>query len=150
MTQDFLERDPPSNSQMEGLSVYIEEILEEKLPREIYGGDPYNVIGCGGTVTTIASMVNQIDLPDITADRLNGLTVRREVIEELLSRIRHLPLSERKELTGLDKGRAGVILAGTMALIGILQFLRAEYMKVSYSDILEGILISYLQGEEHE
>jgi exopolyphosphatase/pppGpp-phosphohydrolase len=61
-----------------------------------------------------------------------------------------LPLSDRERLRGLDKGRAGVIPAGAIILIEILDFLDATDMKVSYSDILEGILISYLQGEEYE
>lgn len=148
LTQDFLEADPPADYQIEKLSAYIDGILKDGLPQKVE--DTPIVIGSGGTVTTIASMVYRIDLSDITPDRLNGLSLKRKVIEDLFARIRYLPLNERENLTGLDKGRAGVILAGAVALIRILYFLNAEDIKVSYSDILEGILISDLQGEAYE
>jgi exopolyphosphatase/guanosine-5'-triphosphate,3'-diphosphate pyrophosphatase len=148
LTQDFLEADPPADYQIEILSRHIDRVLKGGLPGN--RGDTTIVIGSGGTVTTIASMVYRIDLPDITPDRLNGLNLKRKVIEELFSRIRYLPIAERQRLRGLDKGRAGVILAGTVTLIRILYFLNTTDITVSYSDILEGIIISYLQGEAYE
>ena len=150
LTRNFLDTDPPADYQIENLSTYVDGILKRSLPKKIHGGDILTVTGSGGTVTTVASMVNEIDLSEITPDRLNGLILKREAVEECFSRLKKLPLSDRERLTGLDKGRAGVIPAGTMTLIRILYFLNAADMKVSYSDILEGILISYLQGEEYE
>ena len=43
-----------------------------------------------------------------------------------------------------------LILAGALAVIRIMYFFKAIQIVVSYSDILEGILIHYLEGEKDE
>ena len=74
--------------------------------------------------------------------------MRREQIEDLFEQLKSLTLDERLRLHGLDQGRADVIMAGTMVVIRILNYFRSVLMKVSLSDLLEGILITYLEGEE--
>ena len=56
----------------------------------------------------------------------------------------------RLRLPGLDKGRADVILAGCLTVIRILYFFKSLQLKVSMSDLLEGILVEKLEGERNE
>ena len=55
-------------------------------------------------------------------------------------------LEERLSLTGLDRGRADVILAGTLTVLCILNTFGATRMTVSLSDLLEGLLIEDAAG----
>ncbi len=56
----------------------------------------------------------------------------------------------RLKLPGLDKGRADVILAGCLTVIRILYFFKSLQLKVSLSDLLEGILIESSEGEGND
>ncbi|MFC1869539.1 hypothetical protein ACFL0H_15600 [Thermodesulfobacteriota bacterium] len=150
LTQRFLDSDPPRDDKIEALSGYTDDILEKALPRRKYDGKIAILAGSGGTVTTLAAMLKNIDIKGITPDKLNGLILERRQIEDLFDHMKSVSISERMRLPGLDRGRAGVILAGTMAVIRILYFFNCVRMTVSHSDILEGILISYLQGEQDE
>ena len=81
---------------------------------------------------------------------MNGLILQRDQIEDLFESIKTLSVTERMRLHGLEQGRAGIILAGTIAVLRILYFFRSIQMTVSLSDILEGIIIAFLQGEEDD
>jgi exopolyphosphatase/pppGpp-phosphohydrolase len=63
--------------------------------------------------------------------------------------MKELKFEERLKLRGLDKGRAGIILAGSLVVIRILHFLKAIQLTVSLSDLLEGILINHFKGENN-
>jgi exopolyphosphatase/guanosine-5'-triphosphate,3'-diphosphate pyrophosphatase len=55
--------------------------------------------------------------------------------------MKHLSVAQRAALPGLDKGRADVILAGSLAVMEILNFFHSSEMMVSLSDLLEGALL---------
>lgn len=150
LTRRFFTSDPPGEDRLEDLSIYVDEILEAAFARDTYSESSLQLVGSGGTVTTLAAMIMRIDAKEITPDRLNGRILKREHIEGLFSDMRSLNITERLKMPGLDQGRADVILAGAVAIIRIMHFFMAAQMTVSYSDILEGILINYLQGEKDE
>ena len=150
LTQEFLEGDPPEEKEIDALNEYIDGILRKSLSREIFKGGINGLVGAGGTVTTLAAMLDNIDIEDITPARITGRILKREQLEILFSKLKSMSLSRKLGLTGLDQGRAGVILAGTMVVIRILHFFNALRLTASYSDILEGILISFLKGERDE
>jgi exopolyphosphatase/guanosine-5'-triphosphate,3'-diphosphate pyrophosphatase len=87
---------------------------------------------------------------EISPDSMNGLIVEREQLDDLFARIKIMTAQERLKLPGLDRGRADVIPAGCLAAIRILHFLECARMVICLSDLLEGILIAYLQGEKDE
>lgn len=150
LTHRFLDSDHPGEDKINALSEYTDDILGKMLTRKQYDGKVSTLVGAGGTVTTLAAMLNNIDTKDITPDKLNGLILDRNRIEALFHRMKSVSISERTRLPGLDRGRAGVILAGTIAVIRILSFFDCPRMTVSHSDIIEGILVSFLQGEQDE
>jgi exopolyphosphatase/guanosine-5'-triphosphate,3'-diphosphate pyrophosphatase len=98
------------------------------------------VVGTGGTVTTLGAMSHSVSVEDITPEVINGLTLERSQIEALFDRLRNLTFEERAKLPGLDPGRAGVIVAGSLVVIRILHFFKSVQLTVSMSDLLEGIL----------
>jgi exopolyphosphatase / guanosine-5'-triphosphate,3'-diphosphate pyrophosphatase len=101
---------------------------------------PFLLIGTGGTVTTLAAMVHGIGADEIDPERMNGLILEKNRVEELFSRMSRMPLGERLQMPGLDQGRAEVILGGTLAVIEILKYFDASETMISLSDLLEGVL----------
>ena len=147
LMQAFLKGDPPSGKDTEALNRYVEEVLHRTFPGQPgeEEGDRL-VVGTGGTVTTLGAMLLSLDVGDIGPEKIHGLTITRESLQGLFARMRTLTVEERSRMKGLDRGRADVILAGSMVVTAILHFFRSPRMLVSFSDILEGILIDSLAG----
>jgi exopolyphosphatase/guanosine-5'-triphosphate,3'-diphosphate pyrophosphatase len=138
MTQRHLVSDPPKTEEIESLKEETRGLLLRAFPDEVRGC-PW--VGTGGTVTTLAAMVYGIDVKAIRPERMNGLFLHVQQLEELLDRMKHLSVAQRAALPGLDKGRADVILAGSLAVMEILNFFHSSEMMVSLSDLLEGALL---------
>ena len=81
---------------------------------------------------------------------INGRTLGIDKICNLYDRLKTLNFSDRLKIKSIDEGRAKVILAGTLAVVSIMEFLKANNLTVSYSDILEGLILSYIEGEKDE
>jgi len=145
LSQRFLRDDPPEEKQTERLETHVDDVLGAAFPRGPSTGGLMTLVGTGGTVTTLAAMVHRIDLEDIAAARFNGLTLTRAEVVSLFDQLKGMTLAERLKTPGLDPGRADVILGGAGAVIRILHCFGTQRMLVSLSDLLEGILIAFLQ-----
>jgi exopolyphosphatase/guanosine-5'-triphosphate,3'-diphosphate pyrophosphatase len=141
LTQKYLKRDPPEEKNLRKLGKHIEKTLEDAFASKFSKGEERFLVGTGGTVTTLAAMIQGIESEDIGPGNIHGLLLEREEFEGLLPRISTISLAERLKLKGLDQGRADVIVAGAMVVGGILEFFNPPGMVVSFSDILEGILV---------
>lgn len=150
LTNEFLGMDLPDEESVARMSNHVDHVLGSDLSGLKYNAEKLLLVGSGGTVTTLAAILNSIDIKEITPENINGLILKRDMVESLFLRMKTQPVNDRLGITGLDPGRAEVILAGTLAVIRILYFFKAVKMMVSFSDILEGITIAYLQGEDNE
>ena len=150
LTKKYFGSDPPGEAEIEALSRHVDQCLLDADLNVPGAQDLPLLVGTGGTVATLAVMLHGIPLADIDADRINGLLLKRRKIESLFSEIRNLDLSARLKLPGLDKGRAEVVLAGCLTVIRILYFFKSLQLKVSMSDLLEGILAESSKGEEND
>ncbi len=150
LSQKYLISDPPNKESLEALGKEVDRILG--LSFSEYGTltNEGILVGTGGTVTALAAMIYKVDAKEISPERMNGLMLEGEQLKDLFARIRIMTTGERLKLPGLDPGRADVIPAGCLAVIRILHFLKCARMLVCLSDLLEGILIAYLQGEKDE
>lgn len=149
LKQAFLKSDPPRAKQVNALSKHIDKMLGALSLEPINSGSFLLVAGTGGTVTTLAAMLNSIYLEDIAPERINGLTMTLKQLEGLFNEIKRLPYEERLKMPGLDPDRAEVILAGCIAVIRILYFFKSLQVTVSMSDLLEGVLICHEEGEKN-
>ena len=60
-----------------------------------------------------------------------------------------LAIVRRIERFGLDSGRARVIVAGAAVVARLLRHLKVSELVVSMSDLLEGAVMDFLEGEQH-
>ena len=150
LREAFLPDDPPVEGSMRALAEQVDRTLEEGLGGlGAFDAVPW-IIGTGGTATTLAAMIHGIDVAGIEPEGMSGLALERTALERLRDRLVRLPLPERMRLPGLDPARADVIPAGAMAVLRILDHFKASRMVVCLADILEGLLIDHLEGEDHE
>ena len=141
LTQRYLVSEPPGEEEMSALEQDVDDVLNRAFPEGHLEGDGL-VVGTGGTVTTLGAMLHHMDTEEISPKRMNGLTLRREQLEDLFERLKAMTFDERLKLRGLDRGRADVIPAGCAVVLRILRFFKAREMVVSLSDLLEGMVLS--------
>ena len=73
--------------------------------------------------------------------RVHKAVVSRAVLDEVCDRLRSCTLEQRKQVVGLDPGRAPVIVAGLVILQEVLDLAEARSFTVSETDILHGMIL---------
>ena len=125
LTERHLASDPPSRAQLESVAMDARAVLDAA---PMLSTRP--LIGVGGTVTTLAAVVREIDPYDnklVHGARLSRVELARA--RELLATT---PIEQRKLLPGLDPKRADVIVAGTVLVEQLAR--RAEAAELIVSD----------------
>ncbi len=151
LTQRFFIADPPEERDLASLNRHIDETL-----RRTFGDGSHepceaaSLIGTGGTVTTLAAMVHRFGLEAICPERMNGLKLEKGRIEALFANMSNMTVAQRQRLKGMDRGRAAVILAGTTIVMRVLDIFGAQTLTVSLSDLLEGLLVEYLEHQHRK
>jgi exopolyphosphatase / guanosine-5'-triphosphate,3'-diphosphate pyrophosphatase len=92
-----------------------------------------------GTATSCAAIDLELEPYDTT--KVEGHVLSRAKLDGLLERLAALPLPERREVVGLDPGRAPTIVAGVVILSRILDAFGLTEVKISDRDILWGVAI---------
>ncbi len=144
VTDGHLASDPPTGGELAGARQWVLGRLEPyfaALP-----GTPRTSIALAGTATTL-SAIHQ-GLAEYDPARVHGSVLGRADVEDLLEMLAALPLAERREVTGLHPGRAGVIVAGALVLDCVLELAGLDSTIVSEHDILYGIVLDVYTGLE--
>lgn len=98
------------------------------------------LIGTAGTATTLAAISQ--NLVDYDYRKINNHVIPSEEIEAIFARL--LPLSPEERLmhiTGLEKGREDLIVAGTILTLRTMKLFGLHSLKVSDFSLLEGVLL---------
>ncbi|MBW1689631.1 MAG: hypothetical protein JRJ70_02600 [Deltaproteobacteria bacterium] len=147
LTDEYLASDPPTAGEIQSLTACIEKEINRRLEpwKAAIRGRP-SIVGTGGTAVTLAAMVHGIEVGDY-GETLNGLVIEAEAIRSLIETMKGMPTNERLKLKGLEPGREDSILAGALLVAAVMDFFHADEIIASYSDILEGMLLDYVEGE---
>jgi exopolyphosphatase/guanosine-5'-triphosphate,3'-diphosphate pyrophosphatase len=139
-SQEFPVGDPPEAEKVESLRRAIKERLQEFFYKNL--GDHLQesplLVGTAGTMTTLAAMA--LKMADYDPQRVNNLVLYKSQIEELAAAILALPEAARARLPGLETGKAGVMVAGVLIVLAILEIFRQESLVVIDAGLLEGLL----------
>lgn len=100
------------------------------------------VIGSGGTVTAIGSLVSQHRKESYGTG--HGNEVFRSEVVHLRAMLTRLDRQERIALKGISPERAEIILPGVIAVDEIMELLGANVLKVNERGIREGIVLRAL------
>jgi len=100
---------------------------------------PGEVIGVGGTVTTLAAMAQGMYRYD--PEKIHGFRLTTYKVDGLYRLLSSLSINERRQLPGLQPQRADIIPAGACILCAILHGLSRDSVLVSEADILQGLIM---------
>lgn len=138
LTERFIKdkKMPMGKNIIDEISFYINKILKKEvdsLPRT------NNLIGVGGTITTLASILLKLEEYDYKA--IHNYILNYSEINKIINILRRLNLNKRKSVKGLNPKRADIIIPGIVILLEIMKMLRTLKLRVSDYDILYGLLI---------
>jgi exopolyphosphatase/guanosine-5'-triphosphate,3'-diphosphate pyrophosphatase len=144
LTEQYLVSDPPTVDERHKLEDAVGTRIE-RLRRELPGLEEAQLVGTAGTVTTLAA----IDLALVTYDRqkVRGHCLSLARVRQILDRLAALALRERRQVPGLEPGRADIILAGGAILAVSMERLGYHELRVSDDGLREGILLDLIRRE---
>lgn len=146
MTERFLAGDPPDPGELECAAAWVDDEMApyfEQLKAD--GLSWQRLVAVAGTATTAVSVRERMEAYD--AGKVHGYRVGKEVLDEELARLAAMPLARRRDVVGLDPGRAPVIVAGFVILSQVLELAGVDGYTASETDILQGALASLARGE---
>ena len=121
-TERFLHTDPPASEELEALARDVHAIVPEVSAER--------AIAVAGTATSLAAIDG--------AEDVHGYVMSVTACARVRDMLAGLPLSERREVSGLNPARAPTIVAGATILTESLRALGLDEVEVSDRDILHG------------
>ena len=112
------------------------EILKEHLGECAGIAIPKTWVGTGGTFTTLAAMARGVPWTDRT--NMHGTEIARWEIQEIGEKLADMSLAERKQLPGLQPGRADIVVHGICILLGVMDELKIREIVVSEWGNMDG------------
>jgi len=140
LTEQHVTTDPLSSRDWKALTKWIDREIDR-----LVGKPPFKapiMLGSGGTFTTMASIIkSQREGLD---GSVQGYPMDRADVDELLKRLREMPLAERRQLTGVNADRADIIVAGIAVISRLARRLGCEEIRANEGGIREGLLLSII------
>ena len=139
LTERFIHKDPASGKEVRALR---EEIASQwsTIPwiAEQRGKE---LIGLGGTIRNLAKIETVRQASPLNT--LHGFVLTRASIEASVELFRKHPLARRQRIEGLSPDRADIILAGALTVLGVLELLEVDEVKISTAGLREGIFFEH-------
>ncbi len=145
--------DPPTSAELVACRKWLKEFLQNevraKLEFELRHEakldplkHPVQLVGVGGTASILARMEAKLEKFD--RERIEATRLSLDQIRAHMKRLWSLPLEERKQIIGLPKKRADVILTGTAiyeAVMGEFGFneLRVSTRGLRFAAVMDGV-----------
>jgi exopolyphosphatase/guanosine-5'-triphosphate,3'-diphosphate pyrophosphatase len=139
--EKHLRSDPPAAEEIEALGAEAVSELGRAKP-ELAVPVGARLVGVAGTVTQLALLKTGLTVydPDVT----HHAVLSHGDVRMLSRRLASLPIEARKQVRGLDPGRADVIVAGAEILLAVMETFDAAEVLVSEKDILDGLVLQLL------
>ena len=144
-TERHISSDPPAMPELESLAGDVRGAVKGALAgnskAEAQAG-----IAVAGTPTSLAAI--EMALEPYDASRVHGHVLSLASVQQTLSRLAAVPLSERSQIPGLHPDRAPTIVAGVVILVESMRAFGLDQIDVSEHDILYGAAISTIDREK--
>jgi exopolyphosphatase / guanosine-5'-triphosphate,3'-diphosphate pyrophosphatase len=137
-SERHLPSDPPTAQELAALAADVEAGVAAAVPADVRAR-VQAAVAVAGTATSCASIDLALEPYDTT--KVEGHVLTHAKLEALLERLAALTLAERRDVTGLDPGRAPTIVAGVVILTRVLDAFGLGEVEISDRDILWGVAI---------
>jgi|AGTN01.2.fsa_nt_gi Exopolyphosphatase len=135
LTTRFLDRDRPTRAQLEELEDFMKSRLQDISWIEARKG--CQLFGIGGTVRTIARMSQRHN--SYPFDELHNYAMSPADISKVYDRLAGTTLEERRDMPGLSRERADIIIGGVAAVNTVVRMLKASQIRVSSAGLRDGV-----------
>jgi exopolyphosphatase/guanosine-5'-triphosphate,3'-diphosphate pyrophosphatase len=132
--EDHLASDPPAEEELSRLRARVRDHLPAAPP-------PGVLVVSGGTATTLAAM--DLGLAEFSSGAVHGRQITRKRLSELIDRLVAAPLDERKNISGMEPGRAEVLPAGAVILDELCDWYGQDDFLVSARGLTWGVWLTH-------
>jgi exopolyphosphatase/guanosine-5'-triphosphate,3'-diphosphate pyrophosphatase len=145
LQRDFIREDPLPTARLNFLKAFIQGSLEpavERIKRGLRPGETPVMVGTSGTATAVAALVAAEQ--ERTPLRLQGFTVRREQVDQLVGRLVTMTPEQRRALPAINDRRAEIIVPGALVLQQAMAMLEVGEMVISERALREGLIVDWM------
>jgi len=132
--------DPPTAPQLAACRQFVTDFLEREVrpqlapalnaqPESAPAAPPRQLVGTGGTATILARMEKRLEAYE--RHLIEGTRLTLAQIRAHTERLWQLPLADRRNITGLPKSRADVILTGMVIYEGVMEQFHFSELRIS-------------------
>lgn len=138
MADSYNFSDPCYEEHMDMIRIPLFTILNEvKINMDF---QPELLIGSAGTPTTLAAI--DMRMSDYDWKRVNGCTVKKERIKEILKQLCSVSAEERLNIIGMEKGREDLIIPGILITLELMEMTGMDTLTVSDFGLREGLALA--------
>ncbi|RLJ70119.1 exopolyphosphatase/guanosine-5'-triphosphate,3'-diphosphate pyrophosphatase [Hydrogenivirga caldilitoris] len=134
LTEDFLKHDPPTEEEINRLMAFLEREITP-LRREVN-----EVVGLGGTITTVAAL--EKDIYPYDPKKIHGTELTLEALKRWFNTLASIPYKERSvRYKQIEDKRAEVILPGIAMFIKVLEVFGKDKLRVGDWGVKHGLIV---------
>jgi exopolyphosphatase/guanosine-5'-triphosphate,3'-diphosphate pyrophosphatase len=148
LTERYLIADPPCKEELRQLTSAIDTELQRQCGGPRMNSAPPATVGIAGTFTTLAALA--LGLKTYSHRDVHGSRLSRPELARLIDLFKSQSVAQRRQIPGLDPGRADVILAGSLLVERIMTFFGIDQVLVSDQGVRYGILYEKLERDHDE
>jgi len=140
LTERILHQSPPEDSAI----IEAHEFILSQMPKDQFKNmSPTMTIGVAGTLTTLASLHQH--LQEYDPKKISGYQLTYENICEIFALLKDKNLEQLKLFPQISQGRADILLAGIMILMGFMEATQLTTITVSDRGLRYGIVYSEIE-----
>lgn len=143
ITERFFKKDKAGAQDIKAMDSYLKEWLKEVKWLKDRAGSP--LIGIGGTVRTIARVDQR--LKNYPFDELHNYHLSSTDIGSIFNRLKGMTVDERKDVPGVSRDRADIIVGGVAAVNTLVRYLKVPLIRVSSCGLRDGLFFSEYLGK---
>lgn len=141
-TERYLKSNPVQDSEFWECEAAIDQMLDPLLAGPIgqivSGENGKSLIAVAGTATTLAAWF--LELPQFNAAKIDQVTLTRGDVHRMVEELKWRTHEERAALTGIEAGRADVLLAGALILWRVMEKMNFKECRISTRGLRYGVL----------
>jgi len=137
-TERYLKSDPVQDAEFWACQEAIDVALEKMKPWRKQQKQDLELVAVAGTATTLAAWFLELDRYD--RNTLDGCILTNGDLHRMVEELKWRTVAEREQLVGVEKGRADVLLAGSLILWRATELLNFDHVRVSTRGLRFGVL----------
>jgi len=141
LTERIIHHDPPPASEVETLHTVVDNALRQL----DWNYRPARMVGTAGTVTTLCAIA--LGLERYSPELVHGYRLGATKISRLIELLGSMALEQRKQLPGMEPGRADVLFAGAVILERVMNYFGCGEIIVSDQGVRWGLLWREIEGQ---